>query len=100
MWFARGGYGANRILHAVMPRLGPAASAKAWCGYSDAGFLLGALYAGRIGRPVHAPLVSDLRREGGEAAIARTLAWLLRRDPRCWSPASPASPASRSTSPS
>jgi muramoyltetrapeptide carboxypeptidase len=80
LWFARGGYGANRILHAVMPALGPAARTKSYCGYSDAGFLLGALYAGRIGRPIHAPLVSDLLRDGGETAIARTLAWLVRRD--------------------
>ncbi|MFA6113057.1 MAG: LD-carboxypeptidase [Sphingomonas sp.] len=86
LWFARGGYGANRILDAVMPALGPAASAKTWCGYSDGGFLLGALYAGRIGHAVHAPLVSDLRREGGESAIARTLAWLVRRDPTVLEP--------------
>lgn len=80
LWFARGGYGANRILHAVMPALGLAARTKSYCGYSDGGFLLGALYAGGIGRSVHAPLVSDLLRDGGEAAIARTLAWLVRRD--------------------
>ena len=80
LWFARGGYGANRILDAVMPDLGPAARTKRYCGYSDGGFLLGALYAGRIGRQVHAPLVSDLLRQGGEAAIARTLGWLTRGD--------------------
>jgi muramoyltetrapeptide carboxypeptidase len=86
LWFARGGYGANRILDAVMPALGPAASTKTWCGYSDGGFLLGALYAGRIGHPVHAPLVSDLKRGGGDAAVARTLAWLVRRDPAALEP--------------
>src|SRR5882757_4875861 len=67
LWFARGGYGSNRILAAVLPELGPAAARKSWCGYSDTGFLLGALYARRIGRPVHAPLVADLGREGGDA---------------------------------
>src|SRR3954471_9307234 len=49
IWFARGGYGSNRILHKVMGNLAPAASAKSYCGYSDTGFLLGAFYARRIG---------------------------------------------------
>uniref|UniRef100_UPI00148F7304 LD-carboxypeptidase n=3 Tax=Pseudomonadota TaxID=1224 RepID=UPI00148F7304 len=30
IWFARGGYGSNRILEAVMPRLGPAANHKTY----------------------------------------------------------------------
>jgi len=80
LWFARGGYGSNRILAAVLPELGPAAARKSWCGYSDTGFLLGALYARRIGRPVHAPLVADLGRKGGDATVTRTLAWLAGRD--------------------
>src|SRR3546814_8176193 len=50
LWFGRGGYGSNRILTRVMDALGPAAHAKAYLGYSDTGFLLGALYARRIGR--------------------------------------------------
>lgn len=80
LWFARGGYGANRILHAVMPNLSAAAGNKLWCGYSDAGFLLGALYAARIGHAVHAPLVSDIARVGGDACFARTLSWMTARD--------------------
>jgi muramoyltetrapeptide carboxypeptidase len=80
IWFARGGYGANRILDAVMPELGAAAHAKTYLGYSDSGFLLGALYARRIGRPVHGPMVSDMARDGGGEAVARALAWLTAQD--------------------
>lgn len=80
VWFARGGYGSNRILEAVMPALGSAAAAKSYMGYSDMGFLLGALYARRIGRPVHGPLVMDMARTGGDATIARALGWLTARD--------------------
>ena len=43
IWFARGGYGSNRILHTVMPQLGPAARHKTYIGFSDIGFMLGAL---------------------------------------------------------
>lgn len=93
LWFARGGYGANRILHAVMPNLGPAARMKSYCGYSDAGFLLGALHAQRVGRSVHAPLVGDLLRDQGEAAIARTLGWLVRGDRAGLEPSLGAAPA-------
>ena len=80
IWFARGGYGSNRILDAVMPNLSAAAGTKSYCGYSDTGFLLAALYARRIGRPVHAPLVSDIARPDGAAALARTLGWLVHGD--------------------
>jgi len=76
VWFARGGYGAGRIAEDALPRLGPAARTKTWLGYSDAGYLLGALYRERIGHPVHAPMPVDIRREGGEAAVRRTLAYL------------------------
>ena len=80
IWFARGGYGSNRILSAVMPALTDAAANKTYLGYSDMGFLLGALYARRIGRPVHGPLVMDMARSGGDAAVARALGWLVKRD--------------------
>jgi muramoyltetrapeptide carboxypeptidase len=76
VWFARGGYGANRIAAEAVARMGPAARDKAFLGYSDGGNLLAALYRARIGRPVHAPMPTDIRREGGEAAVRRTLAWL------------------------
>lgn len=80
IWFARGGYGANRILADVMPRLRPPARAKAYCGYSDVGFLLAALYAAGVGLPVHGPMVIDIGRSGGDRTIARSLGWLATRD--------------------
>ncbi len=76
LWFARGGYGAVRIVDRVMAALGPAARAKAYMGYSDAGTLLGALYAAGIGRVAHGPMPADIRRDGGEAAVGRALDWL------------------------
>lgn len=76
VWFAKGGYGSNRLLPKAIDLLGPAAHAKTYLGYSDGGFLLGALYAAGIGRQVHAPMPLDIRREAGKAAVRRTLAWL------------------------
>jgi len=80
IWFLRGGYGSNRILRAVIPNLGEAARAKTYLGYSDMGFILGALYARGIGRPVHGPMASDIRRKDGDVTVARSLGWLARRD--------------------
>jgi len=76
VWFARGGYGACRVAEDALTQFGPAARSKYYLGYSDAGFLLAGLYARGIGKPVHAPMPSDLNREGGEGAVARVLAWL------------------------
>jgi len=78
IWFARGGYGSNRLLHSVIPQLGPAARHKAYLGYSDNGFLLAALYARRIGRPVHGPMPSEVNRADAGACVSRSLAWLAR----------------------
>jgi len=86
LWWARGGYGACRLVEAVMPRLEAGARRKAYLGYSDAGTLLGALYAAGFPQVAHGPIVQDVRREGGEAAIARALAWLTRRDPAALEP--------------
>lgn len=77
VWFARGGYGSNRLLDRTIDRLGAPAGDKAYLGYSDTGFLLAALYARGIGRPAHGPMVADLAREGGERAIVRALDWLV-----------------------
>ncbi|MFM9977734.1 MAG: LD-carboxypeptidase [Sphingomonadaceae bacterium] len=83
VWCARGGYGANRIAAAAIKRMSPAARAKPFLGYSDAGFLLAALLAKGIGRPVHAPMPIDINREGGNAAVARSLDWMmLQHSPR------------------
>jgi len=76
VWFARGGYGACRIAEDAMPLLGPAARSKTWLGYSDAGYLLAALYRERIGHPVHGPMLACARRDGGEDALRRVLAYL------------------------
>ncbi len=76
VWFARGGYGANRIAGAVVARLGTAARDKVYLGYSDGGYMLGALYRAEVGHPTHGPMAGDIRRDGGEAAIRRALGYL------------------------
>ncbi|WP_426264101.1 LD-carboxypeptidase [Sphingomonas sp. PWP1-2] len=80
IWFARGGYGSNRILNTVMPQLGEAARRKTYLGFSDMGFVLGALYAAKIGRPAHGPMILDARRSDGGFAFARGLRWLASKD--------------------
>ena len=83
IWFARGGYGANRIAERAIARMGPAARDKPFLGYSDGGFLLAGLLAKGVGIPVHAPMPNDISRAGGDAAILRSLEWLvLRGEPR------------------
>jgi len=86
LWFARGGYGACRIAQDVLAELGAAARDKAYLGYSDAGFLLAGLYAAGFAGVAHGPMVNDARRQGGEAAIGRALAWLVDRDAGCLEP--------------
>ena len=80
VWCARGGYGANRIAERAVARMGEPARHKPFLGYSDAGFLLAGLLAKGVGRPVHAPMPSDIMRVGGEAAVARSLDWLMSAD--------------------
>jgi muramoyltetrapeptide carboxypeptidase len=79
VWFARGGYGSNRIAEAAAADIPPAAKSKSYLGYSDSGFLLAAF--DKAGLDVaHGPMVQDVARSGGEAAIHRALDWLTRRD--------------------
>ncbi len=80
LWVARGGYGACRILESVVPMLTDVAKAKTYLGYSDAGFLLGALYKAGFPHVAHGPMPADLLRDGGKAAIERALAYLITRD--------------------
>jgi muramoyltetrapeptide carboxypeptidase len=80
IWFARGGYGSCRIAEGAIARLGDTARRKAWLGYSDAGYLLAALYRAGFADLAHGPMPQDIMREGGEAAVRRALAWLTRRD--------------------
>ncbi len=82
IWFARGGYGSNRILEAVMPRLGPAARHKTYIGFSDMGFLLGALYARRIGRQAHGSMASSIGRNDKGDSAGWVLGWLIDGDKR------------------
>lgn len=76
VWFAKGGYGSNRLFPDALDALGPAARTKTYLGYSDGGFLLGGLYGRRIGQQAHGPMPTDIRRDGGAAAVRRSLAWL------------------------
>ena len=79
IWFARGGYGSNRIAEAAVEDMPIAARAKTYVGYSDGGFLLAALH--KAGCDVaHGPMPQDVLRDGGEAAVTRSLDWLVRRD--------------------
>jgi muramoyltetrapeptide carboxypeptidase len=80
VWFARGGYGSNRIAQAAIDRLERAARDKAYLGFSDCGFLLAGLYKAGFGRPVHGPMPVNIRASGGEAAVRRALAWLAGSD--------------------
>lgn len=86
LWFARGGYGACRIAEAVIGQLEEGARAKAYLGYSDAGFMLAGLYRAGFGRLAHGPMPCDVAREGGEAAIYRALGWLVDGDRRSLEP--------------
>jgi muramoyltetrapeptide carboxypeptidase len=81
VWFGRGGYGACRIADLVLPRLTSTARLKTYLGYSDGGVLLAALYGAGIGAVVHGAMCQDILRDGGEAAVARSLRWLADRDP-------------------
>ena len=85
VWFARGGYGSNRIAEAALADISVPAMRKTYLGYSDAGFLLAGLH--KAGCEVaHGPMPQDVLRDGGEAAVARALDWLLTRDPEALEP--------------
>lgn len=86
LWFGRGGYGSFRLIETVLTGLEPAARHKTYMGYSDAGAMLGALYAAGVGQVVHGPMPADLNREGGEAAVRRALAFLVDGDPGALEP--------------
>ena len=79
VWFARGGYGSNRIAEAAAAR--PACrgarqdlSRLFRCRLPAGGFHKAGLDV------AHGPMVQDVARAGGEAAIHRALDWLVRRD--------------------
>jgi muramoyltetrapeptide carboxypeptidase len=93
VWFGRGGYGSNRIAHDAVAQMGATARGKTFMGYSDMGFLFGALMNAGIGRIVHGPMPSDIRRVGGAAAVARALDWLMRGDEAACDPMALAAPS-------
>lgn len=86
VWFARGGYGSNRIAEAAVAEVPAAAGGKLFMGYSDAGFLLSALHLAGL-RVAHGPMPQDALRLGGEAAIGRALDWFARREATALEPA-------------
>ena len=76
VWFAKGGYGSNRIAEAAVAQMNSAARTKTYIGFSDAGYLLAALYRDRIGQCVHGSMPVSARSDGGKEAIRRVLRWL------------------------
>jgi len=85
VWFARGGYGSNRIAQAAATALPEAARTKLYLGYSDAGFLHAAFH--KAGLDVAwGPMPQDAMREGGDSAVKRALDWIVRRDPTALEP--------------
>lgn len=79
VWFARGGYGSNRIAEPALTDMPEAAFGKTYMGYSDAGFLLAGLHNKGI-EVAWGPMANDVLRDGGDAAVGRALDWLVRRD--------------------
>jgi len=79
IWFARGGYGSNRIAERALTGLREAARSKLYMGYSDAGFLLAGLHKAGI-TVAWGPMPQDVLRDGGDAAVHRALNWIVGRD--------------------
>jgi muramoyltetrapeptide carboxypeptidase len=79
IWFARGGYGSNRIVDAALADLPAAAASKVYMGYSDAGFLLAGFHKAGL-EVAWGPMLQDIVRENGNKAVVRALDWLVRRD--------------------
>lgn len=79
VWFARGGYGSNRIAEAAAADPPDAARTKVYMGYSDAGFLHAGFSKAGLDC-AWGPMPQDALRERGEEAIHRALDWLVGRD--------------------
>lgn len=76
VWFARGGYGSNRIAEAAIAQMNKYARSKTYVGFSDMGYLLAALYRNGIGQPVHGSMPISAASDGGREAVRRVLRWL------------------------
>ena len=79
LWFARGGYGSNRIAEAALADIPDAARDKLYLGYSDAGFLMAGLHKAGID-VAWGPMPQDVLRDGGDTAVHRALNWIVLRD--------------------
>src|SRR4051812_22420935 len=79
VWFARGGYGSNRIAEAALAQLPEEARRKTYVGYSDAGFLLAGMHKAGL-NVAWGPMPQDAMRDGGDTAIHRALNWMVLRD--------------------
>ena len=86
VWFARGGYGSCRIVDEVMCGLKEPSRRKTYLGYSDSGMLLAVLYGVGFEAVSHGPMVQDILRDGGDAAIGRALTWMVDRAPETLEP--------------
>jgi len=91
VWFARGGYGSNRIAEAALADLPNDAQGKIYMGYSDAGFLLAGFHKAGL-EVAWGPMPQDAIRGDhglgdGVAAVHRALDWLIRREPTALEPA-------------
>lgn len=86
LWFARGGYGSGRLAAQVLAGLTPIAARKTYLGYSDVGALMAALYTAGFTGLAHGPMPADLKREGGDVAVRRALAYLVERAPSALEP--------------
>ena len=86
VWFARGGYGSNRIAEAAAVDLPEAAKFKAYLGYSDSGFLHAAFHKAGL-EVAWGPMPQDAVRDGGDAAVNRALDWLVHRSSTAIEPA-------------
>jgi len=87
LWFGRGGYGSVRIWDLVKDRLEPAARDKAYLGYSDAGTILAGLYGLGFPALAHGPMPQEIAPSlGRRDAVARSLRWLVERDPSAVEP--------------
>jgi muramoyltetrapeptide carboxypeptidase len=86
IWYARGGYGSNRIAEAAVAELPAAARSKIYLGYSDAGFLHAGFHKAGLS-VAWGPMPQDVVRAGGEGAVNRSLDWLVSRNPSALEPA-------------
>lgn len=79
IWFARGGYGAARLVSGLLGKLSPVALNKVYLGYSDAGFLLAALTKLGCRYCAHGPLVGDIDRVDGDKTLLRAMSFMARK---------------------